>query len=137
MSKNLLLKGFFLLVVVAAYPFINVAQEPTKEPDNRECQAPVFSSRQVDRKVKVLVKPEAKFTRDELEKYKHRVIILRTIFCRSGKVTDIKIQHGVTDGLNEKAIEAARLVQFIPAEKDGAKVSVVLILEYHIGGVDQ
>ena len=42
------------------------------------------------------------------------------------------IKTGVSDGLDAKAIEAAKKIRFTPAEKDGEKVSQALMLEYRI-----
>ena len=132
MNRNSFLKAFVLLTVVAGYPFVAAAQQSTKAPDDLECRVPLIPGNQVDRKVKILDKPEPKFSRNERGRYKHGVITLSAIFCGSGKVTDIKLKEGLTPGLNENAIEAARLIKFVPAEKDGAKVSQSLFLEYHI-----
>jgi len=41
----------------------------------------------------------------------------------------------VSDAMDEEAIKAARQIQFMPAEKDGQKVSRVVILVYIVGGV--
>ena len=56
--------------------------------------------------------------------------MLEAVFCGSGKITDINVRQGLTDSLDEKAIEAAKRIQFIPAEKDGQKVSQRLFVKY-------
>ncbi len=60
------------------------------------------------------------------------MITLGAILCGSGKVTDIGVSQGIEDGLNQKAIEAARRIQFMPAEKDGNKVSRFVTLKYFV-----
>lgn len=47
-----------------------------------------------------------------------------------GTVSDIKVARGLGYGLDEKAIEAARQLRFMPAQKDGHAVSVRLFLEF-------
>jgi hypothetical protein len=42
------------------------------------------------------------------------------------------VKEGVGDGANEKAIEAARMIKFTPAEKDGNKVSRFVVLKYFV-----
>jgi hypothetical protein len=60
----------------------------------------------------------------------HREILLRAVFCGSGKVTDLVVTVGVNDALNEKAKAAAHRIKFSPAEKDGRQVSSVLVVKY-------
>ena len=69
------------------------------------------------------------------------VIVLRAIFTSEAKVTNIKLfetrpqdpadysENEVTDLVN-RATEAARGIRFIPAMKDGKKVSMLMQLEY-------
>ena len=60
-----------------------------------------------------------------------QVIILTAVFV-SGELRNIKVKSGSAEGVGEKAIAAARKIQFVPGEKDGNNASQVLILEYHI-----
>lgn len=106
-----------------------VAQQPTPPP-NRECQIPIYTGT-LDQKPKILAKPDPKFNMEERRIYEREMITLSAVLCGSGKVTDIKVRKG-SEQLHEKAIEAARGIQFIPAEKDGNKVSRVVILKYQV-----
>jgi len=101
---------------------------PSPSPQPKECDIPVV--RGADTRLKISAKPDPQFTRRERERYRRREITLRAIFCGSGKVTDISVTQGLTPEMNAAAIDAARLVQFTPAEKDGKKVSTWLILKY-------
>jgi TonB family protein len=56
---------------------------------------------------------------------------LRCIFAADGRVRNIKVIKGLPNGLTERAIEAARLIKFIPATKDGKPVSMWMQLEYN------
>ena len=108
------------------------AQQPPPKPETPECSFAVYSGKQVDKKVRILAKPEPRYDSNDLRKSPPGTIVLRAVFCGSGQVTDIKLQSGLADGLNEKAIEAARRIRFIPAEKDGHKVSQLLIVNYFV-----
>ena len=46
------------------------------------------------------------------------------------KLSDIRVERGLPDGLTEQAIEAAQTIRFLPALKDGVPVSVRGKLEY-------
>lgn len=55
---------------------------------------------------------------------------LRAILCGSGKVTDVAVTQGITRDMDAAAIDAAHLIEFTPAEKDGKKVSTPVTLKY-------
>jgi TonB family protein len=122
--------GVVMIVALLSSPVI--AQQADQKNESQECSFAVYSGKQVDQKVRILAKPEPEYDKKELRKSAPGAIILRAIFCGSGEVTDIKLQRGLSDKLDEKAVEAARKIQFIPAEKDGQKVSQVLIVEYYV-----
>lgn len=108
------------------------AQQPVQKTETTECSVAIYSGKQVDKKVRVLAKPEPEYDKRALQKSAPGAIVLRAIFCGSGKITDIKLQRGLSDSLDEKAVEAARKIRFIPAEKDGQRVSQMLIIEYYV-----
>ena len=64
---------------------------------------------------------------------------MRAIFRSTGKVTDIKFVQAIPNdmpeeirkSLTEKSIEAARMIKFEPATKDGHPVSMYMQLEYN------
>ena len=104
------------------------AQSPSPSPSATECEIPV--TRPVDTRAKISAKPDPQFSKRDREKYYRQEILLRAILCGSGKVTDIKVTQGLTAEMDAAAIDAARLIQFTPAEKDGKKVSTAIILRY-------
>ena len=108
------------------------AQQPGQASGNRECAAPVYSGKAMDRKAKILAKPAPDYDKADRRKYADEVITLSAILCGSGEVTDIKVKSGPADNVNAKAIEAARKLQFVPAEKDGEKASTIVILLYRV-----
>ncbi|HEY3105118.1 MAG TPA: energy transducer TonB [Pyrinomonadaceae bacterium] len=128
-AKRIVCTLFVLSVAGAAY-----AQTPTPSPSPspspKECTVP--SAHPVDVRVRILAKPEPQFSKRDRERYSREVIRLRAMFCGSGKVTDVVVTRGVTPEMNAAAIDAAHLIRFTPAEKDGKKVSQPMILEYFV-----
>ena len=126
MIKQPLLICSALVMLAAAGPV--ASQSPSPSPSPNECEIPVI--RPVDTRAKISAKPDPRFSRRNRERYHRQEIILRATLCGSGKVTDIKVRQGLTTEMNAAAIDAARLIQFTPAEKDGKKVSTAVILRY-------
>ena len=109
-----------------------LAQQPGQDPDGHKCDFPTYRGKEVDKKLRILAKPEPDFNSAERRDYAYQKVILTTVFCGSGEVTKINVKSGVSDRVNAKAIEAAKKIRFIPGEKDGKKVSQLLIVEYHV-----
>jgi hypothetical protein len=109
-----------------------MAQQPGQAPDDQKCEYPIYKGNEVDKKLRILGKPEPDFSAQERRENFHERIILTTLFCGSGEVTKIRVKSGLSARVNAKAIEAARKIRFTPGEKDGKKVSQWLIVEYLI-----
>jgi TonB family protein len=122
-------KIYIVAVMTAALGSLVTAQQPVPKSSD-ECSIATYSAKEVDHRVRILAKPEPAYAKQDRRKHWPGVIVLSAVFCGSGEVTGVKVKSGMSDGLNEKAIEAARKIRFIPAEKDGQKVSQVLILKY-------
>ncbi|MDT7543087.1 MAG: hypothetical protein QOE33_2991 [Acidobacteriota bacterium] len=93
----------------------------------------VFTQSQVTKKAEVLFKPELGYSASGSEVGAWE-IKLRVVLCPRGYVSNIEIHSQgakkVPDAFTEKAVEAARNIRFIPAEKDGKRVAQYLILVY-------
>lgn len=126
----LIVVSLFAITLLANGPLL--AQLPPQVPDNQECDFPVYNGKELDRKIKILEKPEPGFNLKERREHARQTVILIAMFCGSGKVVQIKVKNSVSDILDAKAIEAAKRIRFVPAEKDGNKVSRALILEYRV-----
>ena len=57
-------------------------------------------------------------------------LFLRVFFGENGRVSRINAISGLSYGLTEKSIIAARRTLFLPAEKDGKPISTAKIVEY-------
>jgi len=123
---------YALLVIVLVPCVSSNAQQPGQASANPQCTAPIYRGKEMDRKAKILAKPAPDYDKADRRKYTDEVITLSAILCGSGEVTDIKVKSGPADGVNAKAIEAARKLRFVPAEKDGEKVSTTVVLLYRV-----
>jgi len=130
--SNKTLKVGVLVAMATLSASLVTAQQPAAKTDQDQCAVAVYSGKEVDTKVRVLSKPEPEYNKKDLQKSAPGAIVLRAIFCGSGKITDVKLQRGLSPSLDERAVEAARKIRFIPAEKDGQKVSQLLIIEYYV-----
>lgn len=91
----------------------------------------IYTSKEVDQRVQILRKPNPSFTREARRRSTRGYVVLRAILAADETVKHIEIMTGLPDGLSEKAIEAARLIKFKPAIKDGKPVSVWVEVQYH------
>lgn len=116
-----------LMLVGAAH---GQTPSPSPTPAPRQCSVPF--SKEIDANARVLAKPEPNFSRHDRERYRGTAITLRATFCGSGHVTDIVVTGSVSTTADAAAIEAAKLIQFTPAKKDGKNVSREMILKYFV-----
>lgn len=93
--------------------------------------AEVYKGGDVDTKVRMQSKPDPIYTSAAENERINGVVVLRCIFSSKGTVTNFQVIRGLPLGLTERAIEAARKIQFTPAIKDGKPVSTWMQLEYH------
>lgn len=107
------------------------AADDAAEPLRDEAGERVYLGRQVDLRARLLSRPEPAYTRRARRNGVRGTVALRAVLAASGKVEKITVLEGLSDGLTEEAIRAARLIKFEPAERDGRKVSQSVILEYN------
>lgn len=91
----------------------------------------IFTVNKVTRRAVITAKPEPQFTEEARKNGVTGEVALRMVLSASGQVTNIVPLKRLPDGLTEKAIEAARKIQFTPAEKDGHKVSQYVSVVYN------
>src|SRR6266568_4166503 len=91
----------------------------------------IFRAPDVSEKAQLLSKPEPQYTEEARRNQITGTVILRVVFSRTGEVTNIRALQSLGGGLTEKAIGAARQIQFVPARKNGQPVSVYMQLEYN------
>ena len=130
MIKQRFLMYSAIIVFSLAGTAVSQSPAPSPSPNPKECD--IAFSREVDTNAKISAKPEPNFSKQERERYAGQEITLRATLCGSGKVTDVRVIDGLTNEMNAAAIEAARLIRFTPAEKDGKKVSRAVTLKYFV-----
>lgn len=91
----------------------------------------IYTIKEVTRKPYVIWKPEPAYTNRARQNQEMGRVTLNTILDSSGQVRILKVVKELGDGLTEQAIEAARNLRFLPAEKDGKNVSVQIRMEYN------
>ena len=90
----------------------------------------IYLGSEVDTKAVILKKPEPSCSREARQHSFHGKVVLHAILASSGRVSNITIIKGLPYGLTTKSIEAALLIKFRPATKDGEFVSEWVRLEY-------
>lgn len=96
-----------------------------------ETEQKFFTGKEVDTKARLISKPEPSYTAAAKQNQVVGTVVLKVVFSASGKVTNIRVAHGLPDGLTERAIEAARKIKFVPASREGKFVSMWMQLEYN------
>ena len=91
----------------------------------------IYKGKEVDKKLRLLTKPEPQYTDEAREKNVSGTVILRAVFSGTGEVRNIQVIKGLPYGLTEVAIRAAKVITFTPAMKDGKPVSMWIQLEYN------
>ncbi len=90
-----------------------------------------YQTTQVELRARLLSKPEPQYTEEARKNAVTGTVVLRAVFSSSGEVVQIRALRTLPFGLTERAIAAARQIQFVPAVKGGQPVSVAMQLEYN------
>jgi TonB family protein len=89
-----------------------------------------FQPREVQQKAQITAKPQPEYTEDARKNQIQGVVRVSMVLSSSGSVQNIRAVSSLPYGLTEKAIAAARRIQFVPAKKDGRSVSQYITVEY-------
>ncbi len=81
--------------------------------------------------VKILSKPMPKYTELARKNNTQGRIVLEVTFMENRKIGEIKVIEGLPNGLNEKAIKAAKGIKFKPEIKNGELQTVTKRMEYN------
>ena len=79
----------------------------------------------------MIYKPPPPYTALEKQIRVSGKIKLRVVLSPSGEVTGVEVLRGLGGGLTEGAIEVAKSIKFLPAEKDGQLVPQYAEVEYN------
>jgi TonB family protein len=83
------------------------------------------------KKLRILAKPDAGYTDEARRNNVSGQVVLRVLFGATGQINGISVITGLPFGLTERAIAAARQIEFEPAELDGKKVDYPLVVLYN------
>ena len=83
------------------------------------------------KKLRILSKPDAEYTEEARRNNVTGQVVLRVLFGETGQVTKVSVVTGLPFGLTERAIAAARKIEFEPAELEGKKVAYPLVVLYN------
>lgn len=123
----------FFLIIILNITFILTVQSvvlcQSQDNDSQQSEK-IYLPNEVDVKLKIKERPKAKYTEDARRNCINGKVLLNVVLKSSGKVEDIEVIKGLSEGLSESAVEAARKIKFEPAKKDGQKVSVSAKVEY-------
>ena len=90
-----------------------------------------YSKNPTFKRLRILAKPDAGYTEEARRNNVSGQVVLHVLFGETGQVNNISVVRGLPFGLTERAIAAARLIKFEPAELDGKKVSYPLVVVYN------
>ena len=79
----------------------------------------------------ILYREKAKYTEDARQNKVEGTVVLNVVFRANGRITDIKVIRGLPYGLTACAIDAAKMIRFRPALRDGRPVSVRGNIEFN------
>lgn len=85
----------------------------------------------LESRCRILEKPEPQYTEEARRKQITGTVVLMVVLTETGRVGDIVVKQGLPDGLTERAIDAAKRIRFVPAEKNGKSVPCQMQLEYN------
>ena len=123
---------FTIVVVILMFPILFCVDAAAQggQPATEKCDGVIYQPKGVSQKARITDKPIPNYPASaRLHNISGRVA-LTAVLCKSGHVTDIQVVKGLSHGLTESAIEAARKVKFEPAQKDGETVSQTMQFEY-------
>ena len=90
-----------------------------------------FTIKEVTKRAVITLKPEPQFPEEARKNGVTGEVMLHIVLGSNGSVTNIVPVKRLPDGLTESAIAAAKQIQFIPAEKDGRRVSQFVTVAYN------
>ncbi|HEX8161753.1 MAG TPA: energy transducer TonB [Pyrinomonadaceae bacterium] len=91
----------------------------------------IFNAKDVTRRAVIVSRPEPLYTEEARKNQTTGTVVLRLVLNANGTVSNVVALSHLPDGLTERAIEAARRIQFTPAERDGRKVSQYATINYN------
>lgn len=89
-----------------------------------------FRQSEVTQKAVITAKPQPEYTEEARKNQVQGVVRVSLVLGANGSVSGIRAVSSLPNGLTERALAAARRIQFVPAKKDGRNVSQYVTIEY-------
>ena len=125
MRKKTFLFGIFFCL------FAITVSAQTQTPEEKVCEPPFYTFKEVSEKVKIIRRPSLQTTEEFRKNLEKGDATLSAILCSTGKISKIQIIEGLPFGMNERLIEFISRIEFIPAQKEGKPVSYKQIFKFH------
>ena len=131
--RNALLSILATFLIAFGLESAAIAQGSNRIVNDEKCAGRTYEPKEVFLRPKITSKPTPAYSAEAVAHNVRGRVVLSAVLCRSGKVTDVQVIESLPYGLTEKAIEAARAIEFEPAQRNGRRVSEVFRLEYNFG----
>ena len=105
--------------------------QPPAAPDAPVEDTRPFKATEVTRRAAVVFRPGPLYTEEARKNHITGTVSLRLVRNSDGTVSDIAAVSRLPHGLTEMAAHAARGIKFIPAERDGRRVSQWVTFQYN------
>ncbi|MDT7540524.1 MAG: hypothetical protein QOE33_428 [Acidobacteriota bacterium] len=108
------------------------SDEADQKGDGRPDANGIYIGRDVTHRAIIKRRPAPAYPREARRKQVQGSVLLRLILRSDGRVDDkIEVLKSLPYGITEEAIKVAKQIEFVPAEKDGHKVSQYVVIEYN------
>lgn len=131
--RNALLSILATFFIAFGLEAAAIAQGSNTTVNVEKCGGRIYEPKEVSLRPKISSKPTPAYLEEATAHGVRGRVVLSAVLCRTGKVTDVQVIESLPFGMTEKAIEAARAIEFEPAQKNGRRVSEVFRLEYNFG----
>lgn len=120
-------------VRVGPQPSLRKTRQPSNDPASTNEQLQPDESvlpMSISLRPRILYRERASYTKEAREQKIEGNVVLSVVFGADGKIGEITVVRGLSDGLTESAIASANAIRFEPAMRDGQPVNVRGHLEY-------
>ncbi len=115
----------FAVALSASIFFVcSVTPGQNRSTNSPKCGGPVFESKDVAQRAKIVEYPDTSVLARVATEYKfHGIISAKAVLCRSGQVTNIEVTQPLPQNLDTFVIDAIGTTRFTPAESNWHSVS--------------
>jgi TonB family protein len=128
--RKILISAYMFSALTAFFNITVTAQTPDQSAPNDTCLGVIYKNSEVTLRAVLTSRPRAALTVAARANGVRGRVKLKAVLCQSGRVTDIRVIEDLPFGVTEQAVEAARKINFTPAEIDGQAVAQELNIEY-------